>query len=152
MSPALQRPHVLIVSDDPELTGFLGEGLIYAGFWTSTIASAVQALEVFRLRSFDAMVLDAALGGMGAIELLRRLRGRSDRATTAERADIPILVIAASSDEMGPVLAEQAGAEGVIMAPIELEQLGVDLERAVSAWRALHPDRKWADEAALGPA
>jgi two-component system phosphate regulon response regulator PhoB len=152
MSPALQRPHILIVSDDPELTGFLGEGLIYAGFWTSTIASAVQALEVFRLRSFDAMVLDAALGGMGAIELLRRLRGRSDRATTAERADIPILVIAASSDEMDPVLAEQAGAEGVIVAPIELEHLAVDLERAVSAWRALHPDRKWADEAALGPA
>jgi two-component system phosphate regulon response regulator PhoB len=152
MSPALQRPHVLIVSDDPELTGFLGEGLIYAGFWTSTIASAVQALEVFRLRSFDAMVLDAALGGMGAIELLRRLRGRSDRATTAERADIPILVIAASRDEMDPVLAEQAGAEGVIVAPIELEHLAVDLERAVSAWRALHPDRKWADEAALGPA
>ena len=152
MSPALQRPHVLIVSDDPELTGFLGEGLIYAGFWTSTIASAVQALEVFRLRSFDVMVLDAALGGMGAIELLRRLRGRSDRATTAERADIPILVIAASSDEMDPVLAEQAGAEGVIVAPIELEQIAVDLERAVSAWRALHPDRKWADEAALGPA
>jgi DNA-binding response OmpR family regulator len=152
MSPALQRPHVLIVSDDPELTGFLGEGLIYAGFWTSTIASAVQGLEVFRLRSFDAMVLDAALGGMGAIELLRRLRGRSDRATTAERADIPILVIAASRDEMDPVLAEQAGAEGVIVAPIELEHLAVDLERAVSAWRALHPDRKWADEAALGPA
>jgi DNA-binding response OmpR family regulator len=152
MSPALQRPHILIVSDDPELTGFLGEGLIYAGFWTSTIASAVQGLEVFRLRSFDAMVLDAALGGMGAIELLRRLRGRSDRATTAERADIPILVIAASRDEMDPVLAEQAGAEGVIVAPIELEQLAVDLERVVSAWRALHPDRKWADEAALGPA
>jgi two-component system phosphate regulon response regulator PhoB len=151
MSPALQRPHVLIVSDDPELTGFLGEGLIYAGFWTSTIASAVQALEVFRLRSFDVMVLDAALGGMGAIELLRRLRGRSDRAATTERADIPILVIAASSDEMDPVLAEQAGAEGVIVAPIELEQLAGDLQRAVSAWRALHPDRKWADEAALGP-
>jgi len=152
MSPALQRPHVLIVSDDPELTGFLGEGLIYAGFWTSTIASAVQALEVFRLRSFDAMVLDAALGGMGAIELLRRLRGRSDRATTAERADIPILVIAASSDELDPVRAEQAGANGVIVAPIELEQFAVDLGRAVSAWRALHPNRKWADEAALGPA
>ena len=152
MSPALQRPHVLIVSDDPELTGFLGEGLIYAGFWTSTIASAVQALEVFRLRSFDAMLLDAALGGMGAIELLRRLRGRSDRATTAERADIPILVIAASSDELDPVRAEQAGANGVIVAPIELEQFAVDLGRAVSAWRALHPNRNWADEAALGPA
>src|SRR5215204_4868240 len=106
MSPALQRPHVLIVSDDPELTAFLGEGLVYAGFWTSTIASAVQALEVFRLRSFDVMVLDADLGGIGALELVLRLRGRSDRTTASERTDIPILVIAASGSELNPELAE----------------------------------------------
>jgi CheY-like chemotaxis protein len=152
MSPALQRPHVLIVSDDPELVPFLGEGLVYAGFWTSAIASAMQALEVFRLRSFDVMVLDAALGGMGAIELLQRLRGRSDRATTTERTDIPILVIAASSSELDPKMAESAGADGLILAPIELEQFAVDLGRVVTAWRASHPDRNWADEAALGPA
>jgi two-component system, OmpR family, phosphate regulon response regulator PhoB len=152
MSSALQRPHVLIVSDDPELAAFLGEGLVYAGFWTSAIASAVQALEVFRLRSFDVMLLDAALGGIGALELLRRLRGRSDRATTTERTDIPILVIAASSSELDPNMAERAGADGFIVAPIELEQLAVDLGQSVAAWRASHPDRKWADEAALGPA
>jgi DNA-binding response OmpR family regulator len=152
MSPALQRPHVLIVSDDAELVAFLGEGLVYAGFWTSTIASAVQALEVFRLRSFDVMVLDAALGGIGALELLQRLRGRSDRATTTERTDIPILIIAASRSELDPKVAKCAGADGVIVAPIELEQIAVDLGRAVTAWRASHPDRMWADEAALGPA
>ncbi len=152
MSPALQRPHVLIVSDDPELAAFLGEGLVYAGFWTSAIASAVQALEVFRLRSFDVMLLDAALGGIGALELLRRLRGRSDRATPTERTDIPILVIAASSSELDPDVAERAGADGVILAPIELERLAVDLGRAVTAWRAAHPDRNWADAAALDPA
>ncbi len=152
MSSALQRPHVLIVSDDPELTAFLGEGLVYAGFWTSTIASGVQALEVFRLRSFDVMVLDAALGGIGAIELLRRLRGRSNRISTAERTDIPIIVIAASSGELDPVLAERSGADQIILAPIELEQLAASLSHVVTAWRAAHPDRKWADEVALGPA
>ncbi len=150
MSSALQRPHVLIVSDDPELSAFLGEGLVYAGFWTSAIASAVQALEVFRLRSFDVMLLDAALGGIGALELLRRLRGRSDRATTTQRTDIPILVIAASSSELDPSMAERAGADGVILAPIELEQLAAELGRTVTTWRASRPDRKWADEAALG--
>jgi CheY-like chemotaxis protein len=152
MSSALQRPHVLIVSDDPELVAFLGEGLVYAGFWTSAIANAVQALEVFRLRTFDVMLLDAALGGIGALELLRRLRGRSDRATSTERTDIPILVIAASSSELDPNMAQCAGADDFILAPIELEQLAVDLERAVTAWRASHPDRAWADAAALGPA
>ena len=151
MSPALQRPHVLIVSDDPELSAFLSEGLVYAGFWTSAIASAVQALEVFRLRSFDVMILDAALGGIGALELLRRLRGRSDRATTDERTDIPILVIAASGSEIDPVETERAGADGVFVAPVELEELAAHLGRAVTSWRASHPGRQWADEAAFGP-
>lgn len=149
MSPALQRPHVLIVSDDPELTAFLGEGLVYAGFWTSAIASAVQALEVFRLRSFDVMLLDAALGGIGALELLRRLRGHSDRAAASERTDIPILVIAASTSELDSTLAKRYGADGVILAPIELEQLASELTQAVTIWRASHPGRQWADEAAL---
>src|SRR5918994_618083 len=107
MSPALQRPHVLIVSDDPELTVFLGEGLVYAGFWTSAIASAA-------------------------------------------RTDIPIFIIAASSSELDPVLAKRAGADQVILAPIELEQVAADLGHSVAAWREAHPDREWADEAALG--
>jgi hypothetical protein len=38
------------------------------------------------------------------------------------------------------------------LAPIELERLAVELERAVTGWRASHPGRKWADDAALGPA
>jgi DNA-binding response OmpR family regulator len=149
MSPALQRPHVLIVSDDRDLTDFLSEGLVYAGFWTSAIASALQALEVFRLRSFDVMVLDAALGGIGSVEFLRRLRGRSDRATATERTDIPILVIAASNNELDAAAAERAGADRVIEAPFELEELAAEIARSVSAWRASHPGRRWADDAAL---
>ena len=86
------------------------------------------------------------------LELVLRLRGRSDRTTATERTDIPILVIAASGRELDPELAEHAGADGVIVAPIELEQLAVNLGRAVTTWRAAHPDREWADEAALGPA
>ena len=152
MSSALQRPHVLIVSDDPELSDFLGEGLVYAGLWTSAIASALQTLEVFRLRSFDIMLLDAALGGIGALELLRRLRGHSDRATASERTDIPILLIAASADEIDPRAALAAGAERVIQAPIELEELAAEIGRAVEVWRASHPGRPWADAAALGGA
>jgi CheY-like chemotaxis protein len=147
--PALQRPHVLIVSDDLDLTDFLGEGLVYAGFWTSVIADAIQALEVFRLRSFDAMLLDAALGGIGALELLRRLRGRSDRGPAIERTDIPILLLAGSEGEIAARDAEAAGADAVVFAPIELVDLGQEIQRAVDTWRQDHPGRAWADEAAI---
>ncbi len=150
MPSALQRPHVLIVSDDPDLSAFLGEGLIYAGFWTSVIASALQALEVFRLRTFDALLLDASLGGIGAVEFLRRLRGRSDRSLSVARSDIPVLVAAALPEELDPRFAKIPGDNQLVLAPIELEDLGQRISKAVSTWRESHPDRLWADDAALG--
>jgi DNA-binding response OmpR family regulator len=150
MPSTLQRPHVLIVSDDIGLAGFLGEGLIYAGLWTSTIASAMQVLEVFRLRSFDAIVVDAALGGIGAAELVRRLRGRSDRSEGPARTDIPILIIAASAEEIDPDLTAASEVSEVLIAPIEIEGLAERINAAVASWRAAHPERPWADAAALG--
>jgi DNA-binding response OmpR family regulator len=141
---------VLIVSDDRDLSDFLGEGLVYAGFWTSVIADALQTLEVFRLRSFDALLIDAALGGIGAGELMRRLRGQSDRGPATARTDIPILLLAASREEIAPDDASLAGADRVLVAPLELADLASEIGRAVTAWRAVHPDRPWADDAALG--
>src|SRR5215203_6523822 len=90
-----ERPHVLIVTDDEDLRDFLSEGLVIAGFWTSAVASALQTLEVFRLRTFDLAIVDLALGGMRAIELIKRLRSETIDSDRSEvRTDIPILALA----------------------------------------------------------
>lgn len=151
MPSALQRPHVLIVSSDHDLADFLGEGLVYAGFWTSTIASAMQVLEVFRLRSFDVMLIDATLGGIGARELLLRLRGRSPRSSGTARSDVPALLIAGNPAEVSPELVGGDLVSGLLVAPLDIEQIGQEITRVHTAWRTTHPDRPWADEAALGP-
>jgi CheY-like chemotaxis protein len=150
MTSALERPHVLIVSADPDLTAFLGEGLIYAGFWTSVIADAFQALEVFRLRSFDIILLDAALGGIGALEFVQRLRGRSDRAARDVRSDIPLVLIAADDSEVPPGIQQERDPAAILVAPVELPEIAAALMDAVALWRKSHPDRAWADAAALG--
>ncbi|HKG26297.1 MAG TPA: response regulator [Thermomicrobiales bacterium] len=145
---ALARPHVLIVTDDADLSAFLAEGLVYGGFWTSTVASGIQTLEVFRLRTFDLALIDAALGDLNAIEVVRRLRGHSDRGTTDNpRTDIPILLIAASEEELASIDVAAAGIDGTIVAPLDLEQLVPYLHSVVATWRAAHPDRSWADAA-----
>lgn len=150
MTSALERPHVLIISADLDLTGFLAEGLIYAGFWTSVIADALQALEVFRLRTFDIILLDAALGGIGAAEFVQRLRGRSDRAPAGPRSDIPLVVIAASADEIPPQLRQGNDPAAILLAPLELPEIATVLLQSVLAWKATHPGRPWADAAAYG--
>jgi DNA-binding response OmpR family regulator len=142
-----RRPHVLIVSDDLDLSQFLQSGLTIAGFWTSTVASALQTLEVFRLRTFDLMLVDALLEGLGAGELLQRLRAPVER-DGPPRTDIPILLIAASEDEISVARAKELGANGAVYAPIEIEDLALDLFGRIREWRELHPDRLWADELA----
>jgi len=141
------RPHVLIVSDDTGLATFLTEGLVVAGFWTSTIASALQALEVFRLRTFDLIIVDAALQGLGAIEFLTRLRSRQ-RATGETLSDRPAIVIAESSREMTEAEAVDVGAVGIVYAPFEIDELALALFATVRAWRDAHPEADWADELA----
>ena len=142
------RPHILVVSDDTDLSGFLGQGLVFAGCWTSVIASAIQTIEVFRLRTFDLILVDANLDGLGARELLRRLRGIGDRPGLVEITDIPIVVVAGSAGEMGEDEAANLGADAIVYPPIELDELGPALHRTILDWRELRPDRPWADVAA----
>jgi DNA-binding response OmpR family regulator len=143
---AHHRPHVLIVSDDTDLSAFLAEGLVYGGFWTSTVASGIQTLEVFRLRTFDLVLVDAGLHDLSAAEVIRRLRGRSTRSTEhVSRTDIPIMVIAASNQEAAGIEAAAQDIDGIYIAPIDLEELVPELHGVVQRWRTLHPEREWAD-------
>lgn len=145
---ATARPHVLILSDDEDLSGFLSEGLTLGGFWTSIIASGIQALEVFRLRGFDLVLVDATLSGLGPLDVIRRLRLPTVAGTP--RTDVPILVIAGSETEMTAETATETGADGILYPPIELDVLIPALFRVVDEWRAANPGRPWADETAQG--
>jgi DNA-binding response OmpR family regulator len=121
---ALERPHLAIVSDDLSLSHFLTEGLVYEGFWTSAIGSGLQFLEVLRLRSFDAVILDAGLGDIAVDEVLRRMRGMSDRvAADAPRTSMPAMVVTGFPGEVDLTSVERAGGNGVLDPPFEIEEV-----------------------------
>ncbi len=142
------RPHVLIVSDDPSLSTFLGEGLTYAGFWTSVIASGLQTLEVFRLRQFDLIIIDAQLSGFDSEELIRRLRGISDRAASdTPRSHAPILVITTADAGWHAEKSSSLGVDDVLSAPLELETVAQRLHVLFDRWRETYPEAPLADEA-----
>lgn len=148
---AYRRPHVLIVSDDTGLSGFLNEGLVVAGCWVSVVASALQGLELFRLRTFELAVVDAALGGLGASELIRRVR-LPDESTGRPRSDIPLLLIAEREEELAAAAVDPSSVAGAFLAPIEIEELALAIYAEVRRWREAHPDRPWSDDVAQMPA
>lgn len=121
---ALERPHLAIVTGDLSLSHFLTEGLLYEGFWTSAIGSGLQFLEVLRLRTFDAVLLDAGLGDISAGEVIRRMRGRSDRAAPGlPRSRMPAIVIAGMRGEVGLGEVTAAGGQLLLEPPLEIEDV-----------------------------
>jgi DNA-binding response OmpR family regulator len=146
-SSALQRPHVLVVTDDESLKDFLTEGLVIGGFWVSAVASALQTLEVFRLRTFDLAIIDLALSGMNAIELIRRLRAQApDKCNANQRTDIPLVALADDVSSEVARKALNAGADNLLSPPLELEDLVPQLHAIAQRWRVEHPGRPYADE------
>ncbi len=145
---ANERPHVLVVSDDPSLSEFLQEGLPLGGFWVSVIAGGLQALEVFRLRQFDLITLDAGLQSFDPVEFLRRLRGVSirDRAG-AERSRAPVVVIHPTPEREMGFDASELDVSVQLVPPIDLDDVVRTLHEVFEEWRAAHPGTPLADSA-----
>ncbi len=138
---ATERPHAVIVSDDPDLREFLGQGLLMTGFWTSAIASGIQVLEVFRLRRFDLVLLDGGLAGLSAPDVLVRLRtgGRGGTAIS----DAPVVIVAPTEQDRDRYVS--AGADTILDPPYDLPDVAVALHGIVRAWRDAHPGVAWSD-------
>ena len=146
---ANERPHVLIVSDDPSLSEFLAAGLPLGGFWTSVIASGLQALEVFRLRQFDLIVLDMGLQSFDATEFLKRLRGVSDRVRPpVARTRAPAILV--YPDEVEPRIDSAGlGISEELRPPLDINDVVRRLHDVFQEWRDDHPDSPLADAANL---
>ena len=139
-----QRPHLAIVTDDRDLGEFLSEGLLVAGFWTSVMASGLQAIEVMRLRRFDLVIIDAGLCGLPASDVVARLRGRGSR-DSGPISTVPIVVVDDSKSESISASPSADDVSAVFRPPLELDSLAVDLMQLVISWREQHPDEPWAD-------
>ncbi len=130
---ALERPHLAIVTGDLSLSHFLTEGLLYEGFWTSAIGSGLQFLEVLRLRTFEAVLLDAGLGDISAEEVIRRMRGTSDRAAPGlPRSEMPAIVIAGMPGEILRDDVEAAGGQLLLEPPLEIEQVALAVKELLT--------------------
>jgi two-component system response regulator TctD len=122
----------LLVEDNLKLARSLTEGLGGAGMVVDTVANGLHADQLLAHESFDVVVLDLALPGVGGLEVMRRARARSD--------DVPILVLTASGETADRVAGLNAGADDYLPKPFELAELIARL-RAIARRRVgrAHP-------------
>src|ERR1700691_6011555 len=69
---------VLIVDDDPGARLLIGTALEMAGFRVTTAADGISALNEFRARPVDCVILDVVMPGMSGFDVCSALRAIPD--------------------------------------------------------------------------
>ncbi|HEY3242008.1 MAG TPA: sigma-54 dependent transcriptional regulator [Phycisphaerae bacterium] len=117
------RGRVLIVDDDPSMCDVLLAGLQQRQFAVAARTSAEDALALMSDEDFDSVVADLNMRGMNGLELCARI--------TANRPDVPVIVITAFGSLDSAVAAIRAGAYDFITKPFDIDELALALDRAV---------------------
>ena len=103
------------------------------GFSVDVHTNAEQAFDALRAQDFDVVITDLNMRGMNGLELCERI--------TADRADVPVVVMTAFGSLETSIAAIRAGAYDFVTKPFELDVLMVSLERAIQH-RALKEEVK----------
>ncbi len=106
---------VLVVDDDPAVSGALNRALRLEGYDVSLASDGPLALEEIAIRPPDAMILDIGLPTIDGLEVCRRLRAAGD--------DTPVLMLTARDAINDRVQGLDAGADDYLVKPFALAEL-----------------------------
>ena len=74
----MTKPRILLIDDDKTALDGLVKILVLDGYPASGVLSGYEALNVLSRRSFDIIVTDMKLPGMGGLSLIHELRKREE--------------------------------------------------------------------------
>lgn len=108
------QSRVLVVEDDKAIAQFLISSLGAAGLNASLSQTLQQALESFKNRKPQLMILDLELPDGDGKDLIKQLR---------EHSDIPIIVLSARQSEQEKVACFNLGADDYLAKPFGIQEL-----------------------------
>lgn len=125
---------VLLVEDDHDLSDLLALHLTEAGYAVEAVADGALALQRALADSFDLVVLDLMLPGLGGMEVCRQLR---DAGRT-----MPVLMLTARGAEGDRIEGLETGADDYVPKPFSVREL---LARVAALLRRVEYDRPPSD-------
>lgn len=121
----MSNGRILIVDDEPQIRRVLKMTLTAQGYEVQDAKSGEDALIVLRQQTFDLVLLDLNMPGMGGLETCRAIRATSEMA---------IIVLTVRNSEVEKVAMLDAGADDYITKPFGTPEL---LARVRAALRRL---------------
>lgn len=116
---------ILVVDDDPVTQELLREVLTGAGYRVVTSGSGEEALEVGKQESFDVIISDMKLGpNLSGLDVLRAYK--------AIQPESEVILITAFGSMETAIEAVKAGAFDYLSKPFKIEEVLLQVERALS--------------------
>ena len=131
---------ILLVDDEAAIRRALRTPLNELGFQTVEASRGEEALHMVRTESFDAVLLDISMPGIGGMKTLVRLRALAPR--------LPILMLTVKDEEQDKVEALECGADDYITKPFSIRECVARIRSAVR--RAQTPERPEDAPVAIG--
>ncbi|HUS10170.1 MAG TPA: response regulator transcription factor [Pyrinomonadaceae bacterium] len=122
------KPRILVVDDEPQLTRVLRTGLKSHSYDVRTAADGLSGLETFNDWHPDLVITDLAMPNLNGLELCRKIRAVSP---------VPIIVLSAKGEERTKVEALDIGADDFVTKPFGIEELLARIRAALR--RAVTP-------------
>ncbi len=114
VNPAF-APSILLVEDEPGIVDFLKRGLRAEGFFVEAALDGIEGERRALRESFDMVVLDLMLPGVGGLEVLAKLR--------QEKPELPVIVLTARGEIEDRVAGLDGGAVDYLVKPFSLAEL-----------------------------
>ncbi len=126
---------VLIIEDDPDIAGNLGDFLEGRGHVADFAQDGVTGLHLAVSQEFDVIILDLGLPGMDGMCLCRKLRGEA-------RRDVPVLILTARDVLEDKLEAFECGVDDYLVKPFALREVEARLNALVARRRGRVVDTK----------
>lgn len=111
------KDRILVVDDEPDITGLVAYHLARAGYRVSTAASGAEAIRSAMAERPDVVILDLMLPGVSGYDVLADLRQRP------ETKDAGVILLTARREEEDRIRGLSLGADDYLTKPFSPQEL-----------------------------
>ncbi len=111
----MDRQRILTVEDDPAIRQGVVDVLEFEGYRTLQADRGDTGLEMALGRTYDLLLLDLVLPGMGGLEILKQVR--------LIRPTLPVIILSARGEETDRVAGLKLGADDYVVKPFSVKEL-----------------------------
>ncbi len=122
---------ILVAEDEVRIAEFVEKGLRAAGYSTTLAQDGRTALLLAGTGTFDLVILDLGLPGLGGLEVLKTVRAGSST---------PVIILTARDEEVDELLGLGLGADDYLVKPVSARKLMARVRAVLRRTQNVQPE------------